>query len=148
MVFHAWNLELIPLNIILSFISARNMSTKKEADKTATVTEDDKTRREVATTSPWTSLSERHHSVDRTLEATRDNIKRTIEESRRDIPRNTQALNDYQEHSLQATKEITDSYLESQKEIIKSFQSTWVPYLETYSVFWNNWASPRRTAEI
>jgi hypothetical protein len=120
------------------------MSTKREAERAATTfSEDDKTR-EVRTT-----LTEQHHSVDKALDETKDNIKRTIEEARKDIPRNTQAVNDYQEHSLQATKEITDSYLESQKEIIKSFQSTWVPYVENaYGTFWNNWASPRRAAEI
>jgi hypothetical protein len=96
-----------------------------------------------------TTLTEQHHSVDKALDETKDNIKRTIEEARKDIPRNTQAVNDYQEHSLQATKEITESYLESQKEIINSFQSTWVPYVENaYGTFWNNWASPRRAAEI
>jgi hypothetical protein len=93
-------------------------------------------------------LTEQHHSVDKALNESRDNIKRTIEEARREIPRNTQAMNDYQEHSLQATKEITDRYLESQKEIIKSFQSTWIPYVDMYGTFWNNWASPRRAAEI
>jgi len=32
---------------------------------------------------------------------------------------------------------------------MKSFQSTWVPYVENaYGAFWNNWASPRRAAEI
>ena len=50
---------------------------------------------------------------------------------------------------MQASREIVDSYLESQKEIIQSFQSTWIPYFEnTYGAFWNNWASPRRAAEI
>jgi len=44
---------------------------------------------------------------------------------------------------------MVDSYLESQKEIIRSFQSTWIPYFgNTYGVFWNNWESPRRVAEI
>jgi len=120
------------------------MSTKREPERAATTfAEDDKTI-EIRT-----ALTEQHHSVEKALDETKDNIKRTIEEARTDIPRNTQALNDYQEHSLQATKEITDSYLESQKEIIKSFQSTWVPYVENaYGTFWNNWASPRRAAEI
>jgi hypothetical protein len=122
----------------------KSMSTKREAERAATTfSEDDKTRE------ARTTLTEQHHSVDKALDETKDNIKRTIEEARKDIPRNTQAVNDYQEHSLQATKEITDSYLESQKEIIKSFQSTWVPYVENaYGTFWNNWASPRRAAEI
>ena len=121
-----------------------NMSTKREAERsTTTQSEEDKTKE------AKTVLSEQRQSVDRALDETKDNIKRTIEEARREIPRNTQAINDYQEHSLQATREITDSYLESQKEIIKSFQSTWVPYVENaYSSFWNNWASPRRAADI
>lgn len=122
------------------------MSTKRDAERSTTTTtqsEEDKTK-EVRT-----ALSEQRRSVDRALDETKDNIKRTIEEARREIPRNTQAINDYQEHSLQVTKEITDNYLESQKEIIKSFQSTWVPYVENaYGALWNNWASPRRAAEI
>jgi hypothetical protein len=94
-------------------------------------------------------LSEQNHAVDRALDETRENITKTIDEVKREIPRNTQAINDYQEHTLQASKEMVDSYLESQKEIIQSFQSTWIPYFEnTYGAFWNNWASPRRVAEI
>ncbi|HYV52107.1 MAG TPA: hypothetical protein VE971_02330 [Candidatus Eisenbacteria bacterium] len=57
--------------------------------------------------------------------------------------------NYYQEHSLQTAGEITDRNLESQKEIIKSFQSTWAPYVgNSYEVFWNNWASPEKAANI
>ena len=37
--------------------------------------------------------------------------------------------------------------MESQKEIISSFQSAWIPHIEGYYKIWNNWASPRRTAE-
>ena len=120
------------------------MSTKREPERAATTfAEDDKTI-EVRT-----ALTEQHHSVEKALDETRDNIRRTVDEARREIPRNTQAINDYQEHTLQSTKEIADSYLESQKQIIKSFQSTWVPYIENmYGAFWNNWASPRRAAEI
>ncbi len=88
-------------------------------------------------------------STENWLDETRGNIKKTIDEARREIPRNTQAINDYQEHTLQASREIVDSYLESQKEIIQSLQSMWLPYIEnTYGAFWNNWASPRRVAEI
>jgi hypothetical protein len=121
-----------------------DISTNREAERsTTTQSEEDKTKE------ARTVLSEQRQSVDRALDETKDNIKRTIEEARREIPRNTQAINDYQEHSLQVTREITDSYLESQKEIIKSFQPTWVPYEENaYGAFWNNWASPRRAAEI
>jgi hypothetical protein len=116
-------------------------TTKKEAERSSTIDDD---KRELRT-----GLSEQNHSVDRALDITRDNIKRTIEEARREIPRNTQAINDYQEQTLQSTREIADSFLESQKEIIHSFQSTFMPYIEnTYGSFWNNWASPRRAAEI
>ena len=117
------------------------MSTKKEAERSSTIY-DDKTELR-------TGLSEQGHAVDRALDETRNNIRRTVDEAKREIPRNTQAINDYQEHTLQASKEIADNYLESQKEIIQSFQSTWVPYIEnTYGASWNNWASPRRAAEI
>jgi hypothetical protein len=117
------------------------MSTKKETERSSTVYDD---KREVRA-----GLSQQNHAVDRELDETRDNIAKTINEVKREIPRNTQAINDYQEHALQASKEMVDSYLESQKEIIQSFQSTWIPYLEnTYGAFWNNWASPRRVAEI
>ena len=117
------------------------MSTKKETERSSTVYDD---KREVRT-----GLLEQNHAVYRALDETRDNITKTINEARKEIPRNTQAINDYQEHTLQTSKEIVDSYLESQKEIIQSFQSTWIPYFEnTYGAFWNNWASPRRVAEI
>ena len=117
------------------------MSTKKETERSSTVYDD---KREVRA-----GLSEQNHAVGRTLDETRDNIAKTINEVKREIPRNTQAINDYQEHTLQASKEMVDTYLESQKEIIRSFQSTWIPYFgNTYGVFWNNWESPRRVAEI
>jgi phage-related tail protein len=117
------------------------VSTKKETEKSSTVY-DDKTELR-------TGLLEQGHAVDRAIDETRNNIRRTVDEAKREIPRNTQAITDYQEHTLQASKEIVDGYLESQKEIIQSFQSTWVPYIEnTYGAFWNNWASPRRAAEI
>ena len=117
------------------------MSTKKEGERSSTEYEAKRQLR--------TEISEQNHAVDRALDETRDNIKRTVDEAKREIPRNTQAINDYQEHALQSSKEIADSYLESQKEIIKSFQSTWAPYIENmYTTLWNNWASPRRAAEI
>jgi len=118
-----------------------SMSTKKEAERSYIVYDHNRELR--------AGLSEQNHAVDRALDETRDNITQTIDEARKEIPRNTQAINDYQEHTLQSSKEIADSYLESQKEIIKSFQSTWVPYIQNmYGAFWNNWASPRRAAEI
>ena len=117
------------------------MSTKKEAERSSTIYDDKREAR--------TGLLEQNHAVDRALDETRDNITKAINEARKEIPHNTQAMNDYQEYTLQASKEIVDSYLESQKQIIQSFQSTWIPYFEnTYDAFWNNWASPRRVAEI
>lgn len=119
-----------------------NMSNKKEAERTNVEYE--------AKTELRTGLQqEQNYAANKTLNETRDNIRRTLDEARREIPRNTQAVSDYQEHNLQAAREITDSYLESQKEIIHSFQSTWAPIIEnTYDAIWNNWASPRRAAEI
>ena len=117
------------------------MSAKKETEKTSSY-EDDK--REIRT-----EFSQQHYVVRRVLDETRDKIKRTIDEARKEVPRNTQAINDYQENTLQVTREIADNYLESQKEVIQSFQDTWLPYVEnTYGAFWNNWASPRRAAEL
>ena len=117
------------------------MSNKKEAERANVEYE---TKRELRT-----GLQEHNHAIDKTLDETRDNVKRTLEEARREIPRNTQAVSDYQEHNLQAAREITDSYLESQREIIHSFQSIWAPIVEnTYDALWNNWASPRRAAEV
>jgi hypothetical protein len=116
-------------------------TTKKEAEKSSMAFDD---KRELRA-----GLSEPNRAVDKALDETREHIKRTIEEAKKEIPRNTQAINDYQENTLQANREIADSYLESQKEIIQSFQTTWLPYIEnTYGAFWNNWASPRRVAEI
>jgi len=89
---------------------------------------------------------EQYHSIDRALDATKDNIRKTTDEARREIPRHTQAVNDYQEQTIQASREIADSYLESQKEIINSFQSAWSPYAET--LFRTNWMSPKSIAEL
>jgi hypothetical protein len=94
------------------------------------------------------AAQEQNRAVERTINETRDNIKRAVDEARTQIPRNTQAINDYQERHLQAAQEIADSYLNSQKEIISSFQSAWAPHIENYYNMWNNWASPRRAAEI
>jgi DNA primase catalytic subunit len=87
-----------------------------------------------------------HHSIDRALDATKDNIRKTTDEARREIPRYTQAVNDYQEQTIQAAREIADSYLESQKAIINSFQSAWSPYAQT--LFRTNWMSPKNIAEL
>ena len=125
------------------------MSTKRESEKTTTRVSDDTSRVETTTIRATQSLSEQRHPVDRALDETRDNIRRAIEEARKEISRRTQAFNDYQEHCLQTAREITDRYLESQKEIIKSFQSTWAPYVgNSYEVFWNEWTSPQKAAEI
>lgn len=93
-------------------------------------------------------VQEQNRAVERTINETKDNIKRAVDEARTQIPRNTQAINDYQERHLQAAQEIADSYLNSQKEIISSFQSAWAPHIENYYNMRNNWASPRRAAEI
>jgi hypothetical protein len=58
------------------------MSTKKESDKTTTRASgaDDIARVETSTSrSATSSLSEHYHSVERTLDETRDNIRRAIE---------------------------------------------------------------------
>ena len=125
------------------------MSTKREAEKTTTTSrsfEDDKQEGTRARTRP--SLSEQQYSVNQVFDETRENIKRGIDDSKREIPRNTQAITDYQEQNLQVAQEITDNYLDSQREIINSFQSVWAPHIENYFNAWNNWASPRRTAEL
>jgi len=127
------------------------MSTKRESEKIAPAPIEEERLRHPRppTASSTPALSEHHQSVDKALDETKENIKRSIEEARKEIPRNTQAINDYQEQSLQATMEITDSYLDSQREIIKSFQSIWIPYVEnTYGIFWHNWVSPQRIAEL
>jgi hypothetical protein len=94
------------------------------------------------------AVQEQNRAVERTINETKDNIKRAVDEARTQIPRNTQAVNDYQERHLEAAQEIADDYLNSQKEIISSFQLAWAPHIENYSNMWNNWASPRRAAEI
>jgi ABC-type transporter Mla subunit MlaD len=130
---------------------------KKDVEKVSTtvgtattrVSGDYNKQEEVRTglTQSSSSFSEQRHSFNRAIEETNENIKRSIEESRKEIPRNTQAFTDYQEQTLQAAKEISESYLDTQKEIISSFQSAWTPHIENYYNMWNNWASPRRTAE-
>lgn len=116
------------------------MSNKKEAERTNVEYE--------AKSDIRTGLQEHNRAIDKTLNETRDNIRTALDEAKREIPRNTQAVNDYQEQNLQAAKEITDSYLESQRDIIHSFQSVWAPIIENTYAFWNNWASPRRAAEV
>src|SRR5690242_6997131 len=95
-----------------------------------------------------TGEQEQNRAIERTFNETKDKIKRSLDEARSQIPRNTQAINDHQEQHLQAAQDIADSYLNSQKEIISSFQSAWAPHIENYYNMWNNWASPRRAAEI
>ena len=126
------------------------MSAKKEAEKTTpSAIEGNDNVTYNKSRSPHIYSQEQYHSTNKALDETKENIRRGIEEARQEIPRNTQAVNDYQEQSLQATKEITDSYLDSQREIINSFQSIWAPYLENmYNTFWNNWVSPRKSAEL
>ena len=131
------------------------MSNKKEPARSTT---DNDSRNELSTERTnaeydikrefRTGVHEQNRAVERTFNETKDNIRRSVEEARTQIPRNTQAINDYQERHLQAAQEIADSYLNSQKEIISSFQSAWAPHIENYYNMWNNWASPRRVAEI
>jgi hypothetical protein len=130
------------------------MSAKKETEKitTSSVAEDDNVTYRRSTSPPTYSKvtsQEQYHSINKAIDETKENIRRGVEEARQQIPRNTQAVNNYQEQSLRASEEITDSYLDSQKEIINSFQSIWAPYLESmYDTYRNNWASPRRSAEL
>ena len=126
------------------------MSTKKESARS---TADNDFKNELNTEYDVkrelrTGVQEQNRAVERTFNETKDSIKRSVDEARTQIPRNTQAINDYQERHLQAAQEIADSYLNSQKEIITSFQSAWAPHIENYYNMWNNWASPRRAAEI
>jgi hypothetical protein len=126
------------------------MSTKKESARS---TADNDFKNELNTEYDVkrelrTGVHEQNRAVERTLNETKDNIRRSVEEARTQIPRNTQAINDHQEQHLQAAQEIADSYLNSQKEIINSFQSAWAPHIENYYNMWNNWASPKRVAEI
>jgi hypothetical protein len=126
------------------------MSTKKESARS---TADNDFKNELNTEYDVkrelrTGVQEQNRAVERTFNETKDNIRRSVEEARTQIPRNTQAINDHQEQHLQAAQEIADSYLNSQKEIINSFQSAWAPHIENYYNMWNNWASPKRVAEI
>ena len=131
------------------------MSTKKEPARSTTDNDFKNELRTERTNAEYDvkrelrpAVQEQNRAVERTINETRDNIKRAVDEARTQIPRNTQAINDYQERHLQAAQEIADSYLNSQKEIISSFQSAWAPHIENYYNMWNNWASPRRAAEI
>ena len=126
------------------------MSTKKESARS---TADNDFKNELNTEYDVkrelrTGVQEQNRAVERTFNETKDNIRRSVEEARTQIPRNTQAINDHQEQHLQAAQEIADSYLNSQKEIINSFQLAWAPHIENYYNMWNNWASPKRAAEI
>src|ERR671929_616606 len=92
---------------------------------------------------------DQQHSVNRTLDETRDNIRRATDEARKDIPRYTQAANEYQEQTIQTAREIADNFLESQKEIINSLQSAWLPQIDAANrVFVSSWLSPTRIIEL
>jgi phage-related protein len=134
---------------------ASRKDTERKDDTTTTTTTS--TTNSAADTTTSSSQHQRQHrereekeeqyrSIDRALDATKDNIRKTTDEARREIPHHTQAVNDYQEQTIQASREIADSYLESQKEIINSFQSAWSPYAET--LFRTNWMSPKSIAEL
>jgi hypothetical protein len=91
---------------------------------------------------------EQRHSINRTLEETKDNIRKATDEARSQIPRYTQSVNDYQEQTIQTAREIADNFLESQKEIINSLHAAWVPYAENmYERFYASFISPRRMTE-
>jgi phage-related protein len=130
-------------------MASRKDNIEKKDDKTTFTTSSDVDTTTTSSQQQWQQQREReeqHHSIDRALDATKDNIRKTTDEARREIPRHTQAVNDYQEQTIQASREIADSYLESQKEIINSFQSAWSPYAET--LFRTNWMSPKSIAEL
>jgi phage-related protein len=130
-------------------MASRKDNIEKKDDKTTFTTSSDVDTTTTSSQQQWQQQREReeqYHSIDRALDATKDNIRKTTDEARREIPRHTQAVNDYQEQTIQASREIADSYLESQKEIINSFQSAWSPYAET--LFRTNWMSPKSIAEL
>jgi phage-related protein len=130
-------------------MASRKDNIEKKDDKTTFTTSSDVDTTTTSSQQQWQQQREReeqYHSIDRALDATKDNIRKTTDEARREIPRHTQAINDYQEQTIQASREIADSYLESQKEIINSFQSAWSPYAET--LFRTNWMSPKSIAEL
>src|ERR671933_95557 len=134
-------------------------NTRKEQRKvedevnTSTPTPNQSTSTSTTTTSTSYDVSQvqrdQQHSVNKSIDETRENIRKAVDEARKDIPRYTQAANQYQEQTIQTAREIADNFLESQKEIINSFQSAWVPAIErTYGVFWNYWMSPRLTTDM
>src|ERR671927_644520 len=134
-------------------------NTRKEQRKfedevnTSTPTPNQSTSTSTTTTSTSYDVSQvqrdQQHSVNRTLDETRDNIRRATDEARKDIPRYTQAANEYQEQTIQTAREIADNFLESQKEIINSLQSAWLPQIDAANrVFVSSWLSPTRIMEL
>jgi vacuolar-type H+-ATPase subunit H len=91
---------------------------------------------------------DQQHSINRSLDETKNNIRRATDEARKDIPRNTQIVNEYQEETIQAARQMADNYLESQREIINSVQSALLPQVEAANrAVTSNWASPRHVTE-
>jgi hypothetical protein len=133
-------------------MASRKDNIEKKDDKTTFTTSSDVDTTTTSSQQQWQQQREReeqYHSIDRALDATKDNIRKTTDEARREIPRHTQAINDYQEQTIQASREIADNYLDSQREIINSFQTAWVPQIENANkVFWSNWMSPRQATEL
>ena len=116
------------------------MSSKKETEKSSY---EDYKRQEVRS-----EISRQHEAVIRGIDETKEKIRKAVDESRREIPRNTQAFTDYQEQALRASGELAETYLGAQREIIQRFQEGFFPHLEGAYEAWNNWASPRRAAEV
>jgi hypothetical protein len=116
------------------------MSTKKESEKSSY---EDYKRQEIRS-----EISRHQEAVLKGIDETKEKIRKAIDESRREIPRNTQAFTDYQEQALRASGELAETYLGTQKEIIQRFQEGFFPHIESAYETWNNWASPKRAAEV
>lgn len=127
-----------------------NLEVKKEAEKSASFTEDARKRKEA--TSAANKLEslvkegkkykvvEGRESTLKILDQGKESFRNAIEEVKADISRYTQVVKDFQELSIQYAKEVSNAIIESERQIMHSMPMLWAPNLESpYRWIWNYW---------
>ena len=128
-----------------------NLEAKKEADKSAILTEDARKRKEAASVAKKLESSvkekqrKKYKVVDRReptlkiLDQGEESVRNAIE-VKTDISRYVQVVKDFQEMAIQSVKEVSDVIMESERQIMHSMPMLWVPNLESpYGWIWNYW---------
>jgi len=129
-----------------------NLEAKKEADKSAILTEDARKRKEAASVAKKLESSvkekegkkykvvDRRESTLKVLDQGKESVSNAIEEVKTDISRYIQVAKDFQEIAIQSVKEVSDAIMESERQIMHSMPMLLVPNLESpYGWIWNYW---------